>query len=177
MGKADRARTAVKIMERVIALPGTWDDLRIWLRVLLTIVFPGLTLISRRVREWIVASAPWDTMLLAAGILCIPISAYIVLAVGFSRYRRQNPSVFIPMKTALSLIGEAINDLRTHQNRLENIRADMRRDKADADAALMRAQEEFVKKYTIRFVDDDQELPPGGRPLTLGDVDRMLDDD
>ena len=74
-----------------------------------------------------------------------------------------------------SHVGPVIDGLRLEQDKMENIRADVRRDMADADAALMGAQDEFVERHKIKFIDDHDKLPPG-RPLTQADLDRMVDE-
>lgn len=77
---------------------------------------------------------------------------------------------------ASKTLSPILEAMRYHANRAENARADARRDRADADAALLRERERFVEKYKIRFVDDDRELPSGGRSLTVEELDRMIED-
>ena len=157
MAKTKRVMIGAKIVERLVALPGMWDGLAAWRRGILKAAVPCSALASGKVREWVMDNAPLDAVLLVIGLGGCVITAYVVLAVSYAQYRRKKPLSVVATETFLPIIEEATENLRTEQNRLENIRADARRELGEMAREAEERQEAFVEKHKIRFTEDDFE--------------------
>ena len=77
------------------------------------------------------------------------------------------------------MIEEARDDLQLGLNRLENARADFRRDSADMEREAEERQEAFIEKHKIRIVDDEDferlaHEMHGGRELSPEELARHL---
>ena len=86
MGKVRKVVKGAKIVERLIALPGMWDDLAAWKRGVIKILAGGSAFASRTVRGWVMDSGTsLDWSLWVFGLLCIPAAAYVILILGLRK--------------------------------------------------------------------------------------------
>ena len=91
MGKLQRWGVKARLTERLVALPGMWDDLASWKRGALKL-FAGLPILTwAEIRLWFVVSGtPWDQALLMLGVLALPITGYVIIVSGIVSYRKRN---------------------------------------------------------------------------------------
>lgn len=83
MGKIAKVVKGARLVERLIAIPGMWDDLAAWKRWVVKGLAGGSFLSFRTVRGWIMDSgSSLDWSMWVFGLLCIPAAAYVIVGHG-----------------------------------------------------------------------------------------------